>query len=54
MHRAAERCRQSLRLLMAGGLLAAATNVAQASCDRPVYLTIDTGHMGVALGGDNE
>lgn len=48
MHRAAERCRQSLRLLMAGGLLAAATNVAQASCDRPVYLTIDTGHMGVA------
>lgn len=28
--------------------MAAAAHVAQASCDRPVYLTIDTGHMGVA------
>ena len=29
-------------------LLAAGAAVAQPACDKPVYLTFDTGHMGVA------
>ncbi|KGM39348.1 peptidase A8 [Aquabacterium sp. NJ1] len=47
MHHAAEPRHQGLRLLLAG-LLSLASSVAQAACDHPVYLTIDTGHMGVA------
>lgn len=47
MRLATEPCLHGLRLLLAGGLLVAA-KVAHAGCDRPVYLTIDTGHMGVA------
>lgn len=35
------------RLLLAAGLLAGLAP-AGAACDKPVYLTIDTGHMGVA------
>jgi peptidoglycan/xylan/chitin deacetylase (PgdA/CDA1 family) len=40
---------QLRRLLPALGLLAgAAAAVAQPACENPVYLTLDTGHMGVA------
>lgn len=38
--------RQALAGLLLGGLWSVAA--AQASCDKPVYLTFDTGHMGVA------
>ena len=34
--------------LLAVVLACAATAVAAASCDKPVYLTLDTGHMGIA------
>jgi peptidoglycan/xylan/chitin deacetylase (PgdA/CDA1 family) len=30
------------------GIVQAATEAAQTSCNKPVYLTLDTGHMGVA------
>lgn len=40
--------RSGLRLLAAAAALAAAGTAAAAGCDKPVYLTFDTGHMGVA------
>ena len=42
----------ALRLIRCAGTVLAALGLWQgawaASCDRPVYLTFDTGHMGVA------
>jgi len=39
------RAARAVGLLLAGG---AAVGVRAAGCDKPVYLTLDTGHMGVA------
>lgn len=46
MPRAAEAL--TLSMLLAAGAAAAAGSAAAPSCDKPVYLTFDTGHMGVA------
>lgn len=46
---AAPPCRAALTAALAFSLpLALAGPVARAACDKPVYLTFDTGHMEVA------
>jgi peptidoglycan/xylan/chitin deacetylase (PgdA/CDA1 family) len=37
-----------LRAAVAAGAFAASAALAQPACEKPVYLTLDTGHMGVA------
>lgn len=44
MSRAADRLRRAAGAVLAGAVLSAAA----APCERPVYLSFDTGHMGVA------
>lgn len=48
MRRASDLTRRACRPVLAGCVALAALGAAAAPCDKPVYLSFDTGHMGVA------
>ncbi|WP_428424500.1 polysaccharide deacetylase family protein [Methylibium sp.] len=48
MHRAAEALRQGVAAAVSLAAVVCGAAASAASCDKPVYLSFDTGHMGVA------